>query len=41
LEDPRERDQLEDLSVDGKVILKWIFRKWEREAWIGTGDGLL
>jgi len=23
-----ERDHLEDLSVDGKIILRWIFRKW-------------
>jgi len=22
-------------SVDGKAILKWIFHKWDREAWTG------
>jgi len=22
------RDQLEDLDVDGKIILRWIFRKY-------------
>jgi hypothetical protein len=24
----RERDHLEDLDVDGKIILRWIFKKW-------------
>jgi hypothetical protein len=31
----RERDHLEGLDVDGRIILKWIFRKWNRESWIG------
>ena len=23
----RERDQLEDTGLDGRIVLKWIFRK--------------
>ena len=26
---PRERDHLEDASMDGRIILKRIFRKWD------------
>jgi len=24
----RERDHLEDTGVDGRIKLRWIFRKW-------------
>jgi hypothetical protein len=43
-----ERDHLEILDEDGRMILKWILRKWDEEAWtrlfwirIGTGGGRL
>jgi hypothetical protein len=35
LENLRELDDLEDLGVDGKIILKWIFKTfWEGVDWI-------
>jgi hypothetical protein len=45
---PREREHWGDLDVDGKIILRWVFRKWEEvvgTGWsglrIGTGGGHL
>jgi hypothetical protein len=44
----RERDHLEDSGMDGRIILRWTFRKGDRGAWsgliwlrIGTGGGFL
>ena len=44
----RERDLCGDPDVDGRIILRWIFRKWEGvvgTGWnwlrIGTGGGHL
>jgi len=44
----REIDHLEDSGVVRRIILRWIFRKWDVGAWtgsswlrIGTGGGHL
>jgi hypothetical protein len=44
----KEIDHLGDLGVDRRIILRWIFRKWDVRLWtgsswlrIGTGGGLL
>ena len=41
-----ERDHWGDPGVDGRIILRWIFRKWDVGVWtgsswlrIGTGVG--
>jgi len=46
--DLRERDHWGDPDADGRIILRWIFGKWEgvvgnRCSWlrIGTGGGHL
>jgi len=44
----RERDHLEGPGIDGRLMLRWIFRRWNGGAWtgscwlrIGTGEGHL
>jgi len=32
----RERDHLGDPGVDGRVMLRWIFRKCDMELWTGS-----
>jgi len=32
----RERDHLGEPGVDGKIILRLIFRKWDAGLWTGS-----
>ena len=47
-ENLREGDHLKDPSLDGRIILKWICRKWDEGVWtglvcisMGTDGGIL
>ena len=39
----RERDHLGDPGVDGRIILRWIFRSmmgvWTGSSWFAVGTG--
>jgi hypothetical protein len=44
----KERDNLGDPELRGRIIIRWIFRKWDVVVWtgsswfrIGTGGGHL
>ena len=41
---PEERDHLYETGIDGRIILRWIFRKWCGESctgliWLRIGTG--
>ena len=43
-----ERDRLDDLDIDGKIVLNLILQKWDGRSWsemfrlrIRTGGGML
>jgi len=32
---PEKQNHLEDPGVDERIILRWIFRRWNVRAWTG------
>ena len=32
----RERDHMDEPVIDGKIILRWLFRKWDVGVWTGS-----
>jgi len=38
----RERDRLKDPDLDGRIILRWIFEKWDGGLiWLSIRTGVL
>jgi hypothetical protein len=38
--DLRDGDHLEGPCVDGRIILKWIFKNWDSVAWIDMAQDM-
>jgi hypothetical protein len=36
VEKPEGKRPLGDPGLDGKIILRWIFRKWDLRVWTGS-----
>jgi hypothetical protein len=34
--EPERKNHLENPGVDGRIILRWIFRKWDVGLWTGA-----